>query len=163
MAKQYDYMKLSWKVLDEIQVISDKFHIGKTGIMHFKMLYNVYQKHQTYVPSHVRLFATPWTTAHQASRPSLSPGVCSNSCPLSRWDCLTIQPFASVFSFCLLFFPASGSFPVSQLFTSGGQSSGASALASIFPMNIQGWFPLGLTGLISLQSEGLSSIFQLQS
>ena len=63
------------------------------------------------------------------------------------------------FSFCLQSFPASGSFPVSQLFTSGGQSIGASASASILPMNIQGWSPLGLTGLISLLSKGFSRIF----
>ena len=63
------------------------------------------------------------------------------------------------FSFCLQSFPASGSFPTSQLFTPGGQSIGASASASILPMNIQGWFPLGWTGLISLLSKGLSTIF----
>ena len=63
------------------------------------------------------------------------------------------------FSSCLQSFPASGSFPVSQLFTSGGQSIGASASASVLPMNIQDWFPLGLTGLISLQSKGLSRVF----
>ena len=63
------------------------------------------------------------------------------------------------FSSCPQFPPASGSFPVSQLFTSGGQSIGASASASVLPMNIQGWFPLGLAGLISLQSKGLSRIF----
>ena len=63
------------------------------------------------------------------------------------------------FSFCLQSFPASGSFPVSQLFTSGGQGIGASPSASVLPMNIQGWFPLGLTGLISLLSKGLSRAF----
>ena len=66
---------------------------------------------------------------------------------------------ATPFSFCLQPFPASGSFPVSWLFTSGGQSIGTSASASILPMNIQGWFPLGLSGLISLQSKGLSRVF----
>ena len=65
----------------------------------------------------------------------------------------------SPFSSCLQYFPASGSFPMSQLFTSGGQSIGASALASVLPMNIQGWSPLGLTGLISLLSKGLSRVF----
>ena len=72
---------------------------------------------------------------------------------------LTISSSAAIFSFWLQSFPASRSFPGSQLFTSGSQSLGASALASVLPMNIQGWFPLGLTGLISLQSEGLSRIF----
>ena len=83
--------------------------------------------------------------------PSLSPRVCSDSHPLSQWCCLTISSSAACFSFCLLSFPASGSFPVSWLFSSGGQSIGASTLASVLVMNIQVWFPLGPTGLISLQ------------
>ena len=91
--------------------------------------------------------------------PSSSPRVCSNSCPLSRQCHPTISSSVVPFSFCLQSFPASGSFPMNQLFTSGGQSIGASASASVFPINIQGWFPLGLTGLISLQSKGLSRVF----
>ena len=91
--------------------------------------------------------------------PSPTPRACSNSCPLSWWCHPTISSsVVSSFS-CLQSFPASGSFPMSQFFTSGGQSIGASALASVLPMNIQDWFPLGVTGLISLQSRGLSSIF----
>ena len=90
--------------------------------------------------------------------PSLSPRVYSDSCPLSRWCHLTILFFAAHFSFCLLFSPTSGSFPMSQLFASGGQNSGTSISASVLPMNIQGWFPLWLTGLISLQSMGLSRV-----
>ena len=92
--------------------------------------------------------------------PSLSPGVCSNSCPLSWW-CHPINSSSVVpFSFCLLqSFSASGSFPMSRLFASGGQNIGASASASVFPMNIQGWFPLGWIGLISFQSKGLSRAF----
>ena len=77
----------------------------------------------------------------------LSPGGCSNSCSLSRWYYLTILSSASSSFFCLRSFLASGSFPMSYLFTSGGQSTGASASASILPMNIQGWFPLRLSGL----------------
>ena len=89
--------------------------------------------------------------------PSPSPGVCSDSCPLS-WGCSpTIS--SSVISSCLQSFPASGSFPMSRLFASGGQSIGASASASVLPMNIQCWFPLGWTGLISVQSKGLSTVF----
>ena len=88
--------------------------------------------------------------------PSPSPGVCSNSCPLSWWCSLTISSSAA-YLFCLQSFPASVSFPVSQLFTCGGQIVGASAL--VLPMSIQCWFPLGLIGLISLQSKGLSSVF----
>ena len=91
--------------------------------------------------------------------PSLSSGVCSNSCPLSWWCYPTISSPVVPFSSCLQSFPASGSFPMSQFFTSGGQSIGASASASVFPMNTQGWFPLGLTGLISLQFKGLLRVF----
>ena len=88
--------------------------------------------------------------------PSPSPRVCSDSCPLS-WLCyLTISSSAAPFSFCLQPFPATGSFPVSRLFASGDQTIGASA--SVLPMNIQGWLPLGLTGLI-MQSKGLSRVF----
>ena len=105
----------------------------------------------------VRLFATPWITARQLPCPSPSPGVSSNSCPLSQWCHPTISSSVALFSSCPQSFPASGSFPVSQLFTSGGQGIGASAL--VFPMNIQCWFPLGLTGLIFLLFRGLSRVF----
>ena len=88
--------------------------------------------------------------------PSLSPGACPNSCPSSRWCHPTISSSVIPFFSCPRSFPASGSFPMSRLFTSGGQSIGA--LASVLPMNIQGWFPLGLTGLISVQSKGLSIV-----
>ena len=87
--------------------------------------------------------------------PSPTPGVC----PLSQWCHPTISSSVVPFSFCLQFFPASGSFAVSQLFASGGQRIRASASASVLPMNIQDWFPLELTGLISLQSKGLSRVF----
>ena len=76
--------------------------------------------------------------------PSPFTGACSNSCPLSQWCHSTIFSFVEHFSSCLQSFPLSGSFPVHQLFTSDGQSIGASASASVLPMNIQGWFPLGL-------------------
>ena len=88
---------------------------------------------------------------------SPTPGACSNLCPSSQWCHPTISSSVVPFSSCLQSFPASGSFPMSQLFTSGGQSIGASA--SVLPTNIQDWFPLGLTGLISLQSKGLSRVF----
>ena len=90
---------------------------------------------------------------------SVSPGVCSNSCPLSRWCHPTISFSVTAFSFRLQSFPASGSSPMCRLSTSGGQSIGASASASVLPMNIQGWFPLGWTGWISLLSKGLSRVF----
>ena len=88
----------------------------------------------------------------------LSPGVCSNSCSLSQCCYLTISSSASPF-FCLQLFPASGSFPVSQPFASGGQSIGASAWASVLSVNSQGWFPSGWTGLFSLQSKRLSRVY----
>ena len=85
--------------------------------------------------------------------PSPTPGVYPNSRPLSQWCHPTIPSSIVPFSSCPLSFPASGSFPVSWFFASGSQSIGASSSASVFPMNIQGWFPLGLTGLISLTSK----------
>ena len=81
------------------------------------------------------------------------------SCPSSQWCHPTMSTCVVPFSSSLQSFPASGSFLTNQLFTSGGQSIGASAWASVLPMNIQDWFPLGLTGLISLQSKGLSRVF----
>ena len=91
--------------------------------------------------------------------PSPTPGVHSNSCPLSHWCHPAISSSVVLFSSCLQSFPASGSFQISQSFQSSGQRNGASASASVLPMNIQDWFPLGLTGLISLQSKGLSRVF----
>ena len=88
--------------------------------------------------------------------PLLSPRVSLSSCPLSWWAYLTISFSVTPFSFCLQSFPASGSFPMSQFFAWGGQRIGVSASAPVFPMNIQDWFPLGWTGLISLQPKGLS-------
>ena len=90
--------------------------------------------------------------------PSPSPGVCSNSYLLSQWSHPTILS-SVVLSSCLQSFPASGSFPMNQLFAWGGQSTGATRSASVLPMNIQGRFPLGWTGLISLQSRGLWRVF----
>ena len=97
---------------------------------------------------HARL-PCPWT-----------PGACSNSCPLSWWCSQTISS-CHPFFLCLQSFPVSGSFPMSQLFTSGSQSTGASL--SVLPKNTQDWFPLGLTGLISLLSNGLSRVFSSTS
>ena len=91
--------------------------------------------------------------------PSPTPGVYSNSCPLSLWCHPAISSSVVPFSSHLQSSPASGSFPMSQFFSSGGQSFGVSASASVLPMNIQDWFPLGWTGWISLQSKGLSRVF----
>ena len=89
--------------------------------------------------------------------PPLSPGVCSNSCPLSQWCYLIISSSVALLSCWHQSFPSSGSFPTSWLFTSGGENVGASA--SVLPMTIQDWFPLGWTGWISLQPKALSRVF----
>ena len=99
---------------------------------------------QPYRLQHARLLCSP-----------LSPGVYSDSCPLSWWCYLNISSSVAPFSVCLQSFPASGSFPVSWLFTTGGQSTGASA--SVLPMNIQGRFPLGLIDLLAVQGTQESS------
>ena len=91
--------------------------------------------------------------------PSPTPGVYSNSCPSSQWCHPAISSSVIPFSTCLQSLPASESFPMSQLFTWGGQSTGDSALASFLPMNTQDWSPLEWTGWISLQSKGLSRVF----
>ena len=91
--------------------------------------------------------------------PSPSTGACSNSSPLIQWCHPTISSSVIPFSSCLQSCPASGPFLMSQLFVSGGQNIGASSSASAFQMNIQDWFPLGLTGLISLLLKGLSRVF----
>ena len=112
--------------------------------------------------NHLVMSNSLWPHVLQHTRlpcPSPTPGIYSNSCPLSQWCHPTTSSSVIPFSSCIQSFPASGSFPMSQFFTSGGKSIGASALASVLPMNIQGWFPLRLTGLITLQSEGLSRIF----
>ena len=109
--------------------------------------------------SHVWLFATPWTVAHQASLSTPTPRVYSNSCPLSQWCQPTISSSVIPFFSRLQSFPASGSFPTSQFFASSGQSIRVSASTSVLPMNIQDWFLLGWTGRISLLSKGLSRVF----
>ena len=104
-------------------------------------------------------FLLPYGLQHtRLPCPLPSPRTCSNSCPLSQWCHPTISSFVVPFSY-LQSFPESGSFLMSQLFASGGQSIGASASASVLPMNIQDWFPLGLTDLMSLHSKGLSRLF----
>ena len=103
-----------------------------------------------------------WHHRLQQSRlscPSLSPGVCSDLCPLSQWCHLPVSSSVIPFSSCPQSFPGSGSFPVSRLFTSDGQNIGASASTSVLVMNIQGWLPFRLTDLISLLFKGLSRVF----
>ena len=104
--------------------------------------------------SHVWLFETPWTAAHQASL-----SITGSLLKLMSIESVMPSNHLIPFSSCLQSFPASGSFLKSWLFASVGQSVGASAFASVLPMNIQGWSPLGLTGPISLHPRGLSSVF----
>ena len=102
-------------------------------------------------PHGLQSIRLPWTLP--------SPGACSNSCPLSQWCHATISSSVIPFSSCLQSFPITGSFLMSQLFASGSRSIGVSPSASVLPMNIQDWFPLGWTGWISLQPKGLSRVF----
>ena len=109
--------------------------------------------------SRVLLFATLWTADARPPCPSPTPRVYPNSCPLSRWCHPTSSSSVVPFSSHPQSFPASGSFQMSQLFSSGGQSIGVSASKSVPPMNTQDWSPLGWTGWISLQYKGLSRFF----
>ena len=109
--------------------------------------------------SRVRLFATSWTTARQTSLSFTNSGSLLNLMSISRWCHPTISSSVIPFSSCPQPLLASGSFPRSQLFAWGGQSIGVSASASVLPMNTQDWSPLGWTGWISLQSNGLSKVF----
>ena len=120
---------------------------------------NLYPRDSTLF-SHSVISNSLWPHGLQHARlpwPSPSPGVCSNSCPLTWWCHPIISSFVAPFFSCPQPFLVSGSFPMSWLFTSGGQSIGT--LAPVLPMNIQCWFPLILTGLFSLQSKGLSRVF----
>jgi len=107
----------------------------------------------------VKLFAAPWTAAHQASLSITNSQSLLSSCLLRQWCHLTISCSVFPFSSHLQSFPASGSFQMSQFFTSGGQSIGVSTSASVLSIKIQDWFPLGWTGWISLQPKGLSRVF----
>ena len=126
---------------------------------HLLQRYLVYKKlFLLFSCCHIQLLVTPWTAAHQAP---LSFTISQSLLKLMsiEWCYPTISSLVVPFSSCLQSFPASGSFLMSQLFISGDQSIGASTSASVLPINIQGWFPLELTGLISLQSRGLSKVF----
>ena len=101
-------------------------------------------------------FATPWIAVHRLPCLSLSPWVCSNSCPSSQWYHPTITSSVTLFSSCPQFFPAPGLF---QWVNSSHEVAKILASTSVLPMNVQDWFPLGLTGWISLQSKGLSRVF----
>ena len=143
------YSELMWGcVFSHLFHISNEFNIG--AFEPYILLF-----------SHSVIFNSLWPHGLWHARlscPSLSPGACSDSYLLSRWCHPSTSSSVVPFS-CFQSFLASGSFPISQFFTSGCQSIGASASASVLPMNIQAWFPLELTGLISLQSKGFSIVF----
>ena len=109
--------------------------------------------------SHVQLLVTHGLQHARSPCPSPTPRADSNSCPLTQWCHPTISFSVVPFSSCLQSFPSSGSLPVNQLFGSGGQRIGVSASASLLPVSIQDWFPLGWTGWISVQSKGLWRVF----
>ena len=117
------------------------------------------QFYSVQVLSRVQLFAPHGLQHARSPCPSPTPRAYSNSCPLRQWCHPTISSSLILFSSCPWSFPESRSFPMSWMFASGGQSTGASASASVLPMNIQCQFHLGLTTLISLQSKGLSRVF----
>ena len=133
-------------------------HLGKTfakkGNVYWELQFSSVQSSHSVVSDSLQ----PHELQHaRPPCPSPTPGVHSNSCPLSGWCHPTISSSVVPFFSCLQCFQTSGSFPVSQLFASGGQSIRASA--SVLPVNIQDWFPLGWTGWISLQSKGFSRVF----
>ena len=126
----------------------------------FKIFYNPHRFSSVQFSSVVSDSLRPHESQHaRPPCPSPTPGVYSNSCPLSWWCHPTISSSVIPFSSCLQSFSASGSFPMHQFFASGGLTIGVSSSASILLMNIQDWFPLGWTGWISLQSKELSRVF----
>ena len=139
-----------------IASLSKAASFSSLGLLHFPGSYSVLQF------IHSVMSNSLWPHGLQHVRPpcpSPAPRVYSNSCPLTRWWPPTIPSSVVPFSSCPQSFPASGSFPVSQFFASGGPRIGVSTSASILPMNIQDWFLLGWIGWISLQSQGLSRVF----
>ena len=137
------------------------WHYGMLLLNTGTLAYNtwVIQFSSVQLLSRVQLFATPWIAACQASLSITNSRSSLNSRPLSQWCHLAISSSVVLFSSCRQSLPASESFPMSQLFTWGGQSTGVSALASFLPKNTQGWCPSEWTGWISLQSKGLSRVF----
>ena len=131
----------------------------KSISQHLNILISAHQFSSVQSLSRVRLFATHELQHARPPCPSPTPGVHPNPCPLSWWCHPTISSSVIPFSSCLQSFPGSGSFQMSQLFASGGQSIGVSASTSVLPMNTQDWSPLGWAGWISLQSKGLSRVF----
>ena len=129
-------------------------------VLHSVNVWKLFILHSQFSHSTVSDSLWPHGLQHSTlSCPSPTPGAYSDSYPLSQWCHPTILSSVIPLTSCLQLFPASGSFPMSQFFASGGQSTGASASASVLPMNIQDWFPLGWTDWISLQPKGLWRVF----
>ena len=128
------------------------FNTPGSSVLHYLLVVAVVQSLSCVWLCNPMNYSMPWFLCS-----SLSPWVCTDSCPSSQWYHTTISSSVVPFSSCLQSFPAWGSFRMNRLFTSGGQSIGVSA--SVLLMNIRDWFPLGWTGLISLQSKGLSRVF----
>ena len=150
--REKELKSLLMKVKQESEKVGLKLNIQKTKIMVYSPMSSV----QSVVSDSLR----PHEPQHaRPPCPSPTPGVPPNPCPLSRWCHSTVSYSVVPFSSCPQSFPASGSFQMSQLFTSGGQSTGVSASTSVLPMNTQDWSPLGWTGWISWQSKGLSRVF----
>ena len=139
---------LAWDFSDKNTGVGCHFLLQVKEVLILLLLLFSHQVSDSLHPMHARLMCS-----------SLSPWVCSDSCPLSWWCHPTISSSVVLFSSCPQSFPASGSFPVSQLFISAGTNIGASVSALDLLKDIQGWFPLGLTGLMSLLSKGLSRVF----
>ena len=149
---QYTYYLTQWK-RENVILLEDKFWIEQMiKVILGSSVQFSHSVTSNSLPPHEPQLARP-------PCPSPIPGVHPNPCPLSQWCHPTISSFVAPFSSCPQSFPASGSFPMSQLFTSGGQSIGVSASTSVLPMNTQDWSPLGWTGWISLLSKGLSRVF----
>ena len=142
------------KLLYELPVIHPSYYISLFAYLFFKEV-SVQFSHSV-VSNSLR---PPELKHARPPRPSPTAGVYPNPCPLSRWCHPIISSSVIPFSSCPQSFPASGSFQMSQLFASGGQSTGVSASTSVLPMKTQDWSPLGWTGWISLQSKGLSRVF----
>ena len=148
---------ISWSQIERLKI--SKSAVFYKTIHKFTLLHITDQFSSVHSLSHIQLFVTLGLHHARPPCPSPTPGVYSNSCALGQWCHPTISSSIVPFSSHLQSFPASGSFQMSQFFTSGSQSTGVSALASVLPMNIQDWFPLGWTAWISLQSKGLSRVF----
>ena len=152
---------LAWKISWTEELGGLQF-IGSQRLRHDRVTNTYYWLTYSVQFSHSVMSDSLWPHILQVTRPpcpSPTTRIHSKSCPSSRWCHPTISSSVIPFSSCLQSLPASGSFSVSQLFASGGQSTGISASASVLLMNIQSWFPLGLTSLISMLFKGLSSVF----